>query len=75
MTGTQAKVTWTIVDPAPISGGFALTYTSEDLTISAGVAPAAGTISGNFAWNSAYPCSGITNVCNGSVATGCPTPK
>lgn len=75
MEGTQAKVTWTSVNPDPSAGGRALTYTSEDLTISPAVAPATPTISGSFAWNSAYPCTGTTNVCHGSVASGCLTPN
>jgi hypothetical protein len=72
MEGTQAKVTWTSVDPAPNVSGYALTYTSEDLTVSPAVAPATSTISGSFAWSSAYPCTGTTSVCPGSVASGCP---
>jgi hypothetical protein len=68
MKGTQATVTWTSAVPAPISGGHALTYTSEDLTITA---PA--TVSGSFAWHSAYGCDGTTNICHGSVPAGCLT--
>jgi hypothetical protein len=74
MDGTQAKVTWTSVSPAPVVGGYALTYTSENLTISPAVAPAPSTLSGAFAWSNGYPCSGTTNVCHGSVATGCLNP-
>lgn len=74
MEGTQAKVTWTSVDPAPVVSSYALTYKSEDLTVSPAVAPAAPSISGSFVWSSAYPCTGTTNVCNGSVASGCLTP-
>jgi hypothetical protein len=75
MDGTQAKVTWTTVSPAPVVSGRALTYTSENLTIRPAVAPATATISGSFAWTSAYPCSGTTNVCHGTVASGCLTPN
>jgi hypothetical protein len=76
MEGTQAKVTWTSVDPAPSVSGYALTYTSEDLTVSPAVAPdAAPTISGSFAWSSAYPCTGTTNVCNGGAASDCLIPN
>ena len=67
MVGTQAMVTWTSVVPAPSVAGRALTYTGENLTIGPGA------ISGNFDW-SAVSCTGTTNVCNGSVATGCLTP-
>ena len=67
MEGTTAKVTWTSVDPAPVVSGRALTYTGESLTIGPGA------ISGSFDW-SAVSCTGTTNVCNGSVATGCLTP-
>ena len=70
MDGTQAKVTWTSVNPAPISGNHALTYTSEDLTIAG-----PGTVSGTFAWSNAYGCTGTTNVCHGSVPSGCTTPS
>jgi len=75
MDGTHAKVTWTDVTPAPVAAGHDLTYTSENLTIVPGVAPAPGTLSGSFAWNSAYPCSGTTNVCSGSIPAGCLTPN
>ena len=68
MVGAQATVTWTSVVPAPSAVGYALTYTGENLTISPGA------ISGSFDWSSAALCTGTTNVCNGSVATGCPTP-
>ena len=75
MDGTQAKVTWSTVTPAPMVSGRVLTYTSESLTISPAVAPATvGTISGSFDWNSAYPCTGTTNVCHGSVPAGCLSP-
>lgn len=75
MSGSQAKVTWTSVEPAPIAGGHALTYTSENLTIVPAASPAPATLSGSFDWNSAYPCTGTTNVCHGSIAAGCPTPN
>jgi hypothetical protein len=75
MVGTQAKVTWTSSTPAPVVSGYALTYTAESLTITPAVAPAAATLSGSFDWNSAYPCTGTTNVCSGSVASGCLTPN
>jgi hypothetical protein len=65
MEGSQTKVTWTSVAPAPVVGGRALTYTGENLAISPGA------ISGSFDW-SAVSCTGTTNVCSGSVATGCP---
>ena len=68
MVGTQATVTWTSVVPAPAAVGGALTYTGENLTIGPGA------ISGSFNWNSAYPCTGTTNVCNGSAASDCLTP-
>jgi hypothetical protein len=74
MQGSQAKVTWTSVSPAPTAGGYALTYASENLTISPAVAPAAATISGSFDWTSAANCNGSTNVCHGSVAD-CLTPN
>ena len=70
MQGTQAKVTWTTVDPAPISGGHALTYVSENLVIAA-----PGTVSGSFDWKSAYGCTGTTNICHGSIPAGCLTPN
>jgi hypothetical protein len=75
MEGSQAKVSWTSVSPAPVVSGYALTYTSESLTIRPAVAPAPPTISGSFAWSNAYPCTGTTNVCHGSVASGCLTPN
>jgi hypothetical protein len=75
MNGSQAKVTWTTVVPSPFVSGRALTYTSENLTIVPAVAPAPATLSGSFAWNSAYPCSGTTNVCHGSVPAGCLAPN
>ena len=67
MVGTQATVTWTSVAPTPSVAGRALTYTGENLP------KGPGAISGSFDW-SAVSCTGTTNVCNGSVATGCPTP-
>jgi hypothetical protein len=73
--GSGAKVTWTSVAPAPSVGGYALTYTSEDLTVSPAVAPGTPTISGSVAWSSAYPCTGTTNVCNGSAASDCLIPN
>jgi hypothetical protein len=69
MDGAQAKVTWTSVVPAPAAVGGALTYTGENLTISPGA------ISGSFDWSSAASCTGTTNVCNGSVPSGCLTPN
>jgi hypothetical protein len=69
MVGTQATVTWTSVAPAPAAVGGALTYTGENLTIGPGA------ISGSFAWNSAYPCTGTTNVCNGSAVSDCLIPN
>jgi hypothetical protein len=75
MNGANAKVTWTKVDPAPVAGGLALSYTSENLTVVPGVAPAPGTLSGSFAWSNAHPCSGTTNVCHGSIPAGCLTPN
>jgi len=74
MVGNQAKVNWSSVNPAPTAANYALTYTSESLTISPAVAPATSTISGSFAWSSAYPCTGATNVCHGNVAS-CLTPN
>ena len=75
MTGTQAKITWTQVVPAPLVAGRTLTYTSEDLTIAAGADGGGGILSGTFAWGSSAPCTGTTNVCHGSVPAGCPTPN
>lgn len=75
MDGTRAKVTWTSVMPAPVVGGRALTYTAEDLTITAAAASAAGSVSGSFEWSSAYPCTGTTNVCSGTLTAGCPIPN
>jgi hypothetical protein len=69
MEGTQAKVTWTSVSPAPVSAGHALTYTSESLTVTG-----TATLSGSFAWSSAYGCTGTTNICHGSVSAGCANP-
>ena len=75
MVGTQAKVIWTTSTPAPIVSGYALTYAAENLTIAPAVPPAAAKLSGSFDWSSAYPCTGTTNVCSGSVASGCLTPN
>lgn len=75
MVGNNAEVTWTSVNPAPTVLGTTLTYTSENLTIIPGVAPATGTISGSFNFHSSSPCDGTTNVCHGSIAGGCPTPN
>lgn len=75
MEGGTAKVTWASVAPAPVVGGRALGYTAESLTIRPAVAPAHATISGSFDWSSAYPCTGTTNVCSGSIAAGCATPN
>jgi hypothetical protein len=74
MNGTKAEVTWTSVEPAPTVVGHALTYTSESLTITPAVAPATGALSGSFDWSSAYPCTGTTNICHGSVTSGCLSP-
>ena len=75
MQGTAATVTWTSVSPAPVVAAHALSYTSETLTIHPAAGSASGTVSGSFAWNSAYPCSGTTNVCSGTIAAGCATPN
>jgi hypothetical protein len=69
VTGDNAKVAWDSVTPGLASAGYALTYTAEDLII------APGTLSGNFTWHSGAACDGTTNVCNGSVPSGCPTPQ
>jgi hypothetical protein len=69
--GTQVKVTWDSVSPTPSAAGHALTYTGEDLTIT----PATLALAGTFSWQSAAGCDGTTNVCNGSVPAGCPTPQ
>lgn len=74
MAGTQAKATWTSVTPAPTAGGYALTYISENLTVTPAVGSAAATISGSFDWRSAASCTGTTNVCHGSVVD-CLTPN
>jgi hypothetical protein len=68
VTGASTKVIWDSESPALTSTGYALTYTAEDLTI------APGTLSGSFTWHSGAGCDGTTNVCNGSVPTGCATP-
>ena len=70
MHGSKASVTWTSVEPAPTAAGHALTYTSEDLTVTG-----ASKISGSFAWTSAAPCSGTTNVCSGTIEAGCLKPN
>ena len=75
MVGAQARVTWTSVIPAPSVLGRTLTYTSESLTITPAVAPAAATLAGSFNWSTASPCGGTTNVCHGSVAAGCLNPS
>jgi hypothetical protein len=75
MEGSQAKVIWDSVAPAPSVAGYALTYTGEDLTITPAAAPATSTIVGSFTWQSAAACDGTTNVCNGSVPAGCLTPQ
>ena len=75
MAGDHAEVIWTSVDPAPKVGGRALTYTSESLAITPAAASPTGVLSGSFDWSSAYPCTGTTNVCHGSVASGCLTPE
>lgn len=75
MAGSQAKVTWDAVTPAPISGGFALTYTAEDLTVAPAAAGAAAFLFGSFGWHSAANCNGSTNVCHGAVPAGCVTPQ
>jgi hypothetical protein len=68
VTSAGTKVIWDSESPALTSTGYALTYTAEDLTI------APGTLSGSFTWHSGAGCDGTTNVCNGSVPTGCATP-
>jgi hypothetical protein len=75
MVGTNAQVTWTSVTPAPTVFGATLTYTSENLTIIPAVAPAAATISGSFNFSMSSPCTGTTNVCHGTIASGCLTPN
>ena len=75
MQGDRASVTWTSVSPAPTVAGRALTYTSENLTVTPAAGTASATLSGSFAWSSAAACAGTTNVCHGSVAAGCPTPN
>jgi hypothetical protein len=74
MVGTNAKVTWDSVVPAPTSAGYALTYTAEDLTIVPGPTPDTSALFGTFTWQSAAACGGTTNVCHGAVPAGCPTP-
>ena len=75
MAGSQAKVIWDSVTPAPTAATYAITYTSEDLTITPGTTVGSSTIVGTFTWHSAAGCDGTTNVCNGSVPAGCPTPQ
>ncbi len=72
MQGAQVDVTWTTVVPAPLAGGYALTYTSEHLTITPASGATTASLSGSFDWSTSA-CSGTTNVCNGSVAS-CTTP-
>jgi hypothetical protein len=75
MVGNNATVTWTSVTPAPTVLTYTLSYTSENLTIIPAVAPATtGTISGSFNFSMSTPCTGTTNVCNGSIRSGCLTP-
>jgi hypothetical protein len=75
MVGSDARVTWTSVTPAPTVLGYTLSYTSENLTIVPGVAPATGTISGSFDFDLSAPCAGTTNLCHGSLPGGCATPN
>jgi hypothetical protein len=75
MSGSQAKVIWDLIDPAPSAAGYALTYTAVNLVITPGATVAASTIIGSFAWHSAANCDGATNVCNGAVPAGCLTPQ
>src|SRR5450631_883322 len=75
MAGGKAKVLWDSVNPAPTILGSALSYTGEDLSITPGATAATSTIVGSFTWHSAASCDGTTNVCNGSIPAGCPTPK
>jgi len=75
MLGNNAQVTWTSVTPAPTVLGYTLSYASENLTIIPAVAPATGTISGSFDFSISAPCTGTTNVCHGSIASGCLTPN
>jgi len=75
MAGGKAKVLWDSVNPAPTILGSALSYTGEDLSITPGATAATSTIVGSFTWHSAANCDGTTNVCNGSIPAGCPTPK
>ena len=75
MAGGKAKVIWDSVAPAPTILTYALSYTSEDLAITPGTTAATSTIVGSFAWHSAADCDGTTNVCNGAIPAGCPTPK
>ena len=75
MVGNNATVTWTSVAPAPTVLGYTLSYTAENITIVPAVAPATiGTISGSFNFSMSTPCTGTTNVCSGSIASGCLTP-
>jgi hypothetical protein len=75
MEGSNAKVVWDSVSPAPTAAGYALTYTAEDITIIPGATQATSVISGTFSWTSAAACEGTTNICNGAVPAGCPTPQ
>jgi hypothetical protein len=75
MVGSDAQITWTSVTPDPTVLGYTLSYTSENLTLVPGVAPAAGTISGSFDFSMSAPCVGTTNVCHGSLPGGCATPN
>ena len=75
MEGSDAKVTWTTVTPAPTVSGHSLTYTAEDLTLIPAVAPATAMLSGSFSWSSSYGCTGTTDVCHGSIPAGCLTPN
>jgi hypothetical protein len=75
MEGTQAKLTWASVVPAPTTiGGASLLYTSEDLTVTPASGSAAATVSGSFNWT-AGSCNGTTNVCHGALPSGCLTPN
>lgn len=73
MAGNLGRMTFDTVTPAPISGGYALTYTGEDLTLT----PTTGGahVVGSFTWHSAAGCGGTTNVCQGAVPAGCLTPQ
>jgi hypothetical protein len=75
MAGSQAKVIWDSVDPAPSAAGYAFSYTAVNLVITPGATVATSTIVGSFNWHSAADCDGTTNVCNGTVPAGCLTPQ